>query len=80
MKTIFVTNFKEKAEFFDTVFVKQYSLINNKRLLPAYLNFLTENCLSVLKFTPENVSRIIQNLDLIKAHQYSDAKITRKLN
>ena len=36
--------------------------------MSADLNLLTENRLSNLKFIPEDISRIIQNLDPNKAH------------
>ena len=38
----FVTDFKEKAELFNSFFTKQYSLIKNGSKLPPQLHFLTD--------------------------------------
>ena len=67
-KNKFVADFKKKSEFFNSFFAKQCSLINNKRLLPA--NLLAESCVFTLKFTPQDILRIIQNFDPSKVHDY----------
>ena len=46
----FVTDFKEKAELFNSFFAKQCSLIKRGSKLPLRLHFLTEKRLSTLKF------------------------------
>ena len=38
----FITDFKEKAEFFTSFFSKQYSLISNNSSLSNYINYTTE--------------------------------------
>ena len=45
----FVTGFKEKADLFNSLFAKQYSLIKNESKLLPQLNFLTDKRLSVVK-------------------------------
>ena len=52
-------DFKEKAEFLNTFLAKQCSLTNIESSLPADLEFLIQNHLSTLKFTLEDISRIL---------------------
>ena len=44
----FITDFKEKAELFNSFFSKQCSLISNNSSLPSYINYTTEKCLSTV--------------------------------
>ena len=46
----FVTDFKEKAEFFNEFFAKQCSLIKNSSKPPSHLHYLTDNRLSSVSF------------------------------
>ena len=46
----FVTEFKVKAKLFNYFFAKQCSLITNESKLPPRLYFLTDQCLSMVKF------------------------------
>ena len=55
----FVTDFKEKAELFDYLFVNQCSLN-----LPQ----LTNKCLDSLHFSSSDIAKIISHLDPNKAH------------
>ena len=71
----FVTDFKEKAELFNFFFAKQYSLIKNESKLPPRLHFLTDNCLSMVKFVNNDILKIIQNLNPNKAHGYDKISI-----
>ena len=71
----FVTDFKEKAELFNSFFAKQCSLIKNDSKLPPQLHFLTEKCLSMVEFVNTNVLKIIQNLDPNKAHGHDKISI-----
>ena len=59
----FVTNFKEKAEIFDALFAKQCSLIKKSSKLPSHLHYLTDNRLSSVSVSQDNIAKIIQNLD-----------------
>ena len=51
----FVTDFKEKAEIFNSFFVKQRSLIKNDSKLPLRLHFLNEKCLSTVKLVNTDI-------------------------
>ena len=73
----FVTDFKEKADLFNSFFAKQYSLIKNGSKLPPRLHFLTEMCLSTVKFLNNDILKIIQNLNPNKAHGYD--KISNRM-
>ena len=46
----FITNFKVKAELFNSFFAIQCSLIKNDSKLPSYLNYKTYNRLSAVNF------------------------------
>ena len=59
----FVTDFKEKAELFNSLFAKQCSLIKNDSKLPPRLHFLTDKRLSTIKFVDTDILKIIRNLN-----------------
>ena len=61
----FITDFKEKAELFNSFFAKQCSLIRNDSDLPTSLNFYTDNRLSTVSFSHENVGKIIETKLLV---------------
>ena len=71
----FVTDFKEKAEFFNFFFAKQCSLIKNSSKLPSHLHYLTDNCLSSVRFSQGNIAKLIQNLDPNKTHGHDNISI-----
>ena len=62
----FITDFKEKAELFNSFFAKQCSLIKNESKLPPRLHFLTDKRLSMVKFVNNDILKIIQNLNQTK--------------
>ena len=64
----FITNFKIKAELFNSFFASQCSLIKNDSKLPSYLNYKTENRLSTVNFSIDDIAKILQNLDPKKVH------------
>ena len=64
----FITNFKEKAELFNTFFVNQCTLLNNSSVFPNNLAKLTNKSLDTVDFSTDNISKIINNLDPNKAH------------
>ena len=64
----FVANFLEKAELFNSFFSKQCSLINNRSTLCTHMQYLTNNCLSSVTFSQDDIAKIIQNLGSGKAH------------
>ena len=71
----FVTDFKEKAELFNSFFAKQCSLIKNSSKLPSHLHCLTDNRLSSVRFSQDDIAKIIQNLDPNKAHGHDNISI-----
>ena len=71
----FVTDFKEKAELFNALFAKQCSLIKNSSKLASHLHYLTDNRLSSVSFSQDDIAKIIQNLDPNKAHGHDNISI-----
>ena len=71
----FATDFKEKAELFNSFFAKQCSLIKNYSKLPPRLRFLTDKRLSTIKFVDTDILKIIRNLNLNKAHGHDKISI-----
>ena len=71
----FITDFKEKAELFNSFLAKQCSLIRNDSELPTSLTFHTDNSLSTASFSHKNVGKIIQNLNPNKAHGHDNISI-----
>ena len=71
----FITDFNEKAELFNSFFAKQCSLIRNDTKLPTSLTFYTNNRLSTVSFSHEDVGKIIQNLNPNKAHGHDNISI-----
>ena len=63
-----VTNFKEKAEIFNSFFAEQYSLMNNSSKLPSTLLKRTDKFISSVSFSSNDIARIIRDLDPNKAH------------
>ena len=64
----FVTDFKKKAELFNSYFAKQCTLMNSNSTLPVNLQYLTDKCLSSFDFSEDDIMKIIQKLDPNKAH------------
>ena len=71
----FITDFKEKAELFNSFFSKQCSLISNNSSLPNYINYTTEKRLSTVALSVKAISKIIQNVDSNKAHGHDNISI-----
>ena len=71
----FITDFEEKAELFNSFFDKQCSLIRNNSELPTSLTFYTDNRLSTISFSHEDVGKFIQNLNPNKAHGHDNISI-----
>ena len=64
----FVTNFKEKAELFNSFFAKQCSIIDNGSEIPSFLHPKTDKSLSNITFTEKDIEKVKQSLDPNKAH------------
>ena len=71
----FVTDFKEKAELFNSHFATQCSLISNSSKLPSHIKYLTDNRLSLASFSHDKIAKVIQNLDPNKAHGHDNISI-----
>ena len=66
-KNEFVTNFKKKAELFNSFFADHCSLISNSSELPRKFEYLTQSRLSLVTFSVNDITKLIQNLDTNKA-------------
>ena len=64
----YITDFKKKAELFNSFFASQCSLINNNSQLPRTLSSKTNERLSSVKITDDDILKIIAKLDPNKAH------------
>ena len=70
-----ITNFKEKAELFNSFFADQRFLISNASKLPSNFRLYTDNRLSTVTFSRDDIGKIIQNLNPNKAHSYDNISI-----
>ena len=66
-KNRFITNFREKAELFNSFFASQSSLVRNSSVLPTDFELFTDKSLSNITFTDNDIGRIISSLDSNKA-------------
>ena len=71
----YVTDFKKKAEIFNSFFAKQCSLISYSSELPLNLHDTTEKCLNNLNISNNDIEKIIQNLDPNKAYGHDKISI-----
>ena len=65
----YVTDFKEKAEIFNS-FAEQCSLMNNSSKLLSIFLKRTDKFISSISFSSNDIARIIQDLDPNKAHDH----------
>ena len=70
-----VTDFREKAEIFNSFFAKQCSLINSDSSLPCEIIKKTNNSLYSVRFSTKDILQIINNLDSNKAHGHDEISI-----
>ena len=70
-----MTDFKEKAELFNSHFAAQCSLISNSSKLPSLIQYLTDNLLCCVSFSHDKIAKVIQNLDPNKAHGHNNISI-----
>ena len=54
----FITDFKEKAELFNSFFSKQCSVVSNNSSLPNYINYTTEKRPSTVALSVEAIGLI----------------------
>ena len=72
----YVTDFKVKAEIFNSFFAEPCSLVNN---FPRHFQKRTDNFISSISFSSSDIARIIRDLDLNKAHHGPDMISIRML-
>ena len=70
-----ITDFKKKAELFNSFFANQCSLINNNSQLPRTLSYKTNERLYSIKITNDDILKIIAKLDPNKAHGHDKMSI-----
>ena len=64
----FITDFREKAEIFNSFFANQYSLLTNTSVFPINCESLRDKSLSNISFTDNDTEKMIKCLDPNKAH------------
>ena len=70
----FITDFKEKAELFNSFFYKQWPLISNNSSLRNYISYTTEKRLSTVALSVEAIGEV-KNLDSNKARGHDNVSI-----
>ena len=71
----FITDFKEKAELFNSFFSNQCSLLKNCSKLPTNPRYVTDKRLHTINFTADNIEKIIVSLNSNKAHAHDNISI-----
>ena len=71
----FITDFSKKADFFNSFFVKQCSIIENNSVLPSLANPITDQYLANIEFMKDDIKKIICKLDPDKAHGHDKISI-----
>ena len=66
----YVTDFKEKCQFFNSYFSEQCTLLKNISTLPNTCSKHTNSILDTIIFSKEDICKIIKNLDPNKAHDH----------
>ena len=74
-----VTDFREEAEIFNSVFAKQCSLINSYSSLLSEITKKTDNSVCSVRFSMGGIFQIMNNLDSYKAHDHAEISIGYKL-
>ena len=64
----FITDFRQKAELFNSFFAEQCSILLNSSKLPSNLAPRTDQSLTSVHFSQDDILKIIQNLNPNKAH------------
>ena len=62
-KNKFVTVLKGKEELLNSHFATHFSLISDTSKLPLYVQYLTEDHLSCVSFSQDEIAKVIQNLN-----------------
>ena len=72
---MFVTDFQVKSEIFNSHFAKQCSLLTNESQIPPQLLPHTNTCLSTVRFSQNDILKVIRKLDPSKAHGHDEISI-----
>ena len=64
----YITGFKEKAQIFSNLFANQCTLVENTSKLPIDSFKRTNNLLSAISFTKDDIAKIIKIYNPNKAH------------
>ena len=72
----YVTDFKEKAEIFNSFFAEQCSLMNNSSKLPSTFSKRTDKFISSVSFSSNHIARIIRDLDPNNVHGHDMISIS----
>ena len=77
----FITDFQIKSEIFNSHFGKQCPLLKNESQIPLQLLPHTNTWLSTVRFSENDILKVIRKLDLTKAYGYNKISIhMRKLS
>ena len=72
---MFVADFQIKSEVFNCHFAKQCSLLKNESRTPSQFLGDMNTCLSTVRFSENNIFKLIRKLDPSKAHSYDKISI-----
>ena len=64
----YIIKYKDKSGLFNNFFANQCSPVKNSNVLPSVLFKRTENVISSIDFSSDDIAKIIQKLDSNKAH------------
>ena len=71
-----ISNFKEKANHFNSFFASQCTPVSNNSTLPLVTSPVTNASLSSISSNDQDILKIIHSLNINKAHGYDDISIT----
>ena len=71
----FFTDFQVKSKTFNYHFVKQCSLLKTESQIPPQLLPHTKTCLSTVRFSGNDILKVIRKLDPSKAHGHNKISI-----
>ena len=71
----FITNFKENTKLFNSFFADQCSLMSNSSKLPSNFTLYTDNRLSTVTFSQDDIGKTIRSLNANKAHGHDNIRI-----
>ena len=72
----FITDFKEKAELFNSFFSNQCSLLKSCSKITTNLRYVFDKRLPTINFTADNIEKGIVSLNPNKAHGHDNISIS----